>query len=133
MADKYADLEKRLRECTGPDREADGAIHNAVMNASVVRSSESPTGFLTSRHDNGCPTVAHYTASVDAALSLVPELVWLTIETGTQKSPPHFAWPVVSTGRQDREDDLIWKGQLVTVPLTVCLAAIIARRSTGEP
>lgn len=68
-------LIKRLEEAEGPSRELDGDIHNGVFKTEYVRVPNSVTGFLTSKTDNGCPTVPPYSSSVDAAISLAERVL----------------------------------------------------------
>lgn len=66
---------ERLEKATGPDRELDGDLHNAVYGTAYIRVPASVTGFFTAVGDNGCPTVPYFTGSVDAALALADRVL----------------------------------------------------------
>ena len=74
-------------------------------------------------HTDGTPGVhwasPHYTTSLDAALTLVPEGCWLSIEfAGGSRE-----WPVVETGG----GCVPRKTQARTVALALCIAALRAQ------
>ncbi|WP_313522621.1 hypothetical protein [Shinella sp.] len=68
-------LIEKLEKAEGRDRELDGDIHNTVFRTAYVFAPHSVTGFLTSATNNGCPTVAGYTSSIDAAVSLAERVL----------------------------------------------------------
>ena len=115
------DLIERLEKALGPDRELDEAI---VIEVPVTN------GFLQPDRHGGFE-VLHYTASIDAALTLVPTAAIWTLE-------PDAAWV-----RQLSADDvdefqghLSGRGGKCTA-IALCIAALRARTSppsepTGE-
>ena len=108
-----SELIERLEKATGPDRELDQAI---VIEAPVTKA------FLQDDGQGGFE-VLHYTASIDAALTLLPPEFWGSIQwAGTLKQNDR-AWPVVEVGSGDQKI----KVQAATIPLSVCLAALRAR------
>lgn len=113
------DLIERLKKATGPDRQLDWEIHCRDGVEDVGMYGAHPA----------------YTASVDAALGIMPELVYLEIETGTQRaSAPSWEWPMVMVGSQVT-GNLFWDGQAKNLPITLCIAALKAREvslSKGE-
>lgn len=117
------DLIERLEKATGPDRALDGLIAAAVG----VEHGPRETVHLESRSYSIFDEVApRYTESIDAAMTLMPDGVWLDIGTGTQKAAPSYHWPVVTVGLQS-DGSRIWRGQLKTIPLALCKAALQAR------
>lgn len=120
------DLIERLEKATGPDRELDYDLRIIDQPHTV--------GSL------GLKSLP-YTASIDAALTLTPELVFIEIKTGTQTGRHRFEWPIVVCGNQ-KTGKRIWRGQAATLPITLCIAALKARHAavilelrntTGEP
>lgn len=135
----------RLREATGASKEFDRAIakqygwHRVEPRHSRQRSGAwiAPEDFIGVMSD-GSPildslhgTTMHrdvpdYTASIDAALTLVPDNVWLEIKTaGVTPGPNERLYPVVEYGANDADHTV----QARTIPLALCIAALLARQS----
>lgn len=100
-AKQIADLITKLESATGPSRELDGEIHNGLHGTQYLRSTASVTGFFTSETDNGCPSVDHYTASIDAAVALVERVL------------PGWHWTISNNNR--RFTDQEWKGPWASI------------------
>lgn len=77
---------------------------------------------------NPVTSLERFTTRLDDAMTLVPSPYWLTIQTGTQVSAPSWEWPIVEIGSH-LTGEPIWRGQLKTLSLTVCLAALKARNA----
>ena len=105
------DLTARIESADGPDRELDVAIHESIGNAV----------------DRGCPADWHsedetprYTASIDAALTLVPDdLVW-HVSSGDRRG----GYVSIESG-DDRVPE--FKGLASTPALALAAAALKAR------
>ncbi len=69
---KFLELAERCEKAEGPDRELDARIHYEMMGLSTVYSIDD---FLVSDISKNHPK--RYTASLDAALTLVPEGWWV--------------------------------------------------------
>lgn len=117
-------LARRCEEATGPDRELDEAIRDAVFD---VRNSgpyywlESPTGEIV-----GADTQPrHYTASLDAAMTLVPE-GWLVQELAEQPWPDDETRPWTATLRPRKRGDIRYIISLncASAALALCAAAL---------
>jgi hypothetical protein len=82
-------LADRVEKLTGPDRATDGAIWAAVQGVELLIFEKPPSSgeVLSYRGSLNHPDwagVGPYTASLDAAMTLVPEgLVWDVTSTGT--------------------------------------------------
>jgi hypothetical protein len=128
-SEELSDLLARVEAATGPDRELDGAIHNALFGTNYVRSTGSVTGFMTSPTDNGNPPVERYTASIDAALALAlkiaPDANNHGYDTVNGMVYAYVSLNNVSSGHWISES---WGS---TVPLAFVAVAI--RRSAKEP
>jgi hypothetical protein len=136
MSDNLAALIERLEKATGPDRDLDTAIHEGAIGLRMYESVHRyGDGTVVLRYYPGPPeptyhVLPRYTASIDAALTLVPEhysyeLVQSAVE------PPAFArarlwdWrrsPVFS----DPENE--WKSEgSRPLAIAICIAALRAR------
>ncbi|HAW61423.1 MAG TPA: hypothetical protein DCX26_03715 [Pseudomonas sp.] len=124
----HDELAERIEALEGPCREMDREIFKAVgtplpkaafgMDIELQPDPNSASGFvmpvgeLQVRYE--CP---RYTASIDAAMTLVPEGHWFQLE-----GPDHCAADVGN-------DEQWWKGRAATPALALCAAAI---RAQGE-
>ena len=115
---KLVELAERCEAATGPDRKLDMAIVHALSGvlgepwpeATGMRMVEACDSFEDSRD-----TVARYTASLDAAMTLVPEgWIWDVTSTGT-------AWVM-----EDGGDPQLF-GDAATPALALCAAALRAK------
>lgn len=103
------DLIARLKQATGPDLDLDHAI------ATVVRPSDGHGVLL-------------YTASIDAALTLVPEgLYWMTGFGRVREAEPLGGMAIFEPGETEVTFS---EAEGATVPLAICIAALKARKST---
>lgn len=107
-----ADLITRLESADGPDRELDADIHESIGN--IV--------------DRGCPITWHYedetpryTASIDAALTLVPEGWHMSVNTTVG------ALLQGSAAVRDRDGGPSFASAAATPALALAAAALKAR------
>lgn len=96
LANKLTELAARCEAATGPDRELDALIESAIPRFGLYR----------------------YTASIDAAMTLVPEgWTWGVFDDGTA-----WVWP------DERRDLLTGKQAKAATPaLALCAATLRAR------
>lgn len=67
-------LADRVEACTGPDREIDNAIWDAVYRGPPLECHcTGACNPISPNYLGACVVVPHYTASIDAAMTLVPE------------------------------------------------------------
>lgn len=115
-------LIERLEKATGPDRELDLAIALAVCPNVLVAKRDTLTGALRDY------TYWEYTASIDAALTLVPpEWMWALHGgkgscLGAQLNLPDVETPEVE----------IFVDDAASVAIALCIAALKARRDDVE-
>lgn len=120
-------LRDRLAKATGPDRELDEALR---VLAGHDKEHMGSADFLVSDAEDYEP--AHYTASLDAAVTLVPEKMALDLHDWTWAEEPCWcaalqrAW-----GPCDRPDHISAKA--ATGPLALCLARIEYELSKDDP
>lgn len=96
----------RLEKATGPDRGIDAAIQRAT-DGSVLHI--------------GCGGLTNaFTASVDAALMLVPNHCYARVQTATRDCMP-LAWVT------DETREFSWEGISGKPAIALCIAAIKAR------
>lgn len=125
MTDLTSLIEK-AEKAASPDRELDGHIHNTVFGTAYVFAPHSVTGFLTSAINNGCPTVAGYTSSIDAAISLAERVLpnWQI-----NLSIFHDALSEASFGNREAPH----VRSMATKPaLAICLATLRALQQKGS-
>lgn len=116
-------LFERLKKATGPDRILDRDIARLVTGK--------PHGWLHPCMSAWGKGVPHYTQSFEAALTLLPPLVYVEISGGTDTGQ-EGVWPAVSIrwlppGQDDRKK---WNGTVQGAPsfaLAMCRAAIEVR------
>lgn len=111
------DLIEKLEKATGPDRKLDGAIAKAVGAEHGYREFVHLESRSYSIHDE---IARHYTASIDAALTLVPEpwaweIYW---DNGCELSLPPPGDKIFVTA--------------VTPAIAICIAALKARLALAE-
>ena len=120
MTQDMGGLIERLEAASGPDRELDEAIADALFPAEpFVQLADAPpgTGFRAWRQDGHVQSALRYTASIDAALTLVPE---------------GWAKNVIDCDNGDAlvelwTDTLSSAARAKTWPIALCLAALKAR------
>lgn len=162
------DLTERLKRATGPDREIDLAIELALnpdgdiaklqqyrrgmdqkegMQWDIGRGSLSSGSVLYAKwtDDGRCPynggyPLPRYTGSVDAALTLVPEGYFLTLQGGKAVGDyPAYCHAELECGPDTLGRDMA-EGEphqyrhynAPTMPLAICIVAIQARATGGE-
>lgn len=104
------ELIARLEKAAEPDRQLDIALDK-------VRWPD----------QHGRINLPYYTHSIDAALTLVPDLIWFEIEAGTQSNGSgRFEWPLVHFGCQ-RTGNALGTVQVKTLAIALCIAALKAR------
>lgn len=129
------DIIERLEKATGPDRELDEAIAIAcgwsryLLKDTVIGDElvwKSPDGNLT-------PCVRSFTASIDAALTLVPKgLRWLVTNVGYDNGrymkgkAGAFIYHPISTPPR-------WTGFAFNEATSLCIAALKARAQASNP
>jgi hypothetical protein len=118
------DLIARLEAATWPDRTLDAYIKAAAEGFD-------PTGktlievktFTGAAHE----LVPAYTASIDAALTLVPEGADVEVYFSPREKPHRRGCVVLTIGRQ------AYEAHAVTPALALCIAALRARANDGGP
>lgn len=132
------ELADGCEKATGPDRELDCAIYNAIPDGPNHKAERLPMEKWGDRFDDGWHTMwadredkypeqlKRYTASLDAAMTLVPEGFRRSIEDMDEGTPPLCRLEL------HNGDDEFWSRAL-TWPLAICAAALKARaRHTPE-
>lgn len=130
-AEAYSELVGRLEKATGPDRKIDVDIDLAINQWASAREHIDPD----TKELLPLPSVPHYTGSIDAARTLLPQ--WASFElTQSAAGPPPFTrarlwdWrrsPLMSDPGNE------WKSEgnrhLAT---NICIAALKAIAAQGE-
>lgn len=123
------DLIERLEKATGPDRELDLAIGEAVGEANHSGPAH---------HRPFREWAKHYTASIDAALTLVPEGWWMTLDRyviSDEPEPSPMAWRAwlrKIEGDLDGDGPVYHRKHFSPAPtpaIALCIAAMKARQS----
>jgi hypothetical protein len=145
-------LAERCEAATGHDRELD--VELAVV-AGLIRDPEFERGYFYGAgnncdyvlergdydHGNNAPELPYYTASLDAAMTLVPEGLHVTHagEARFMTRSPAFAVTVEEWGSEQADDGseiatrpLVRHGVAATFPLALCAAALKARASMSH-
>lgn len=139
-SDNLQRLVERIEAATGPDREIDALVHFTVNRRWVGRipcwppekvyRPDMETGLYMAIEGKGYmygDSVPTYTASLDAALLIVPDgMLWMLTNTGIQnRKEPDFtkATALVSNWRDMDTDET----QAETPALALCAAALRAR------
>ncbi len=118
-------LREMLSKATGPDVDLDCYIHAAMENATY----EPQSGGRSAFHRGGSwvplGTVHRYTASIDAAVTLVPADTWRETNGPRRSinipSPVQNFWHTYITVWSVRQD---FHGWGATEPLSICLARV---------
>lgn len=117
-------LAERCEQAEGPDREIDVHIWIALSGASAADVEAIMTCMRLSLNVERCPL---FTASLDAAMTLLPERhSWEAGNCGEGLRPWATVTMPSSTGGWQ------FSGDAITVPLALCAAALRARAATGE-
>ena len=134
MSEMTSGLVERIEAATGPDRELDVEI---ALSLGIVTEREGNTfyghrdyGTMVLEHDyydyaGGPPELPHYTTSIDAAMTLVPE-GWMRIFGDDPDSGK-----AVAGLYKGSEGDA--KSIAETIPLALCAAALRARAPLPAP
>ncbi len=139
------ELIARLQKATGPDRELDVAVY--IASGEFDREQKSwlacrdglhalrgPDPLDPTPEENAgaskrlCP---HYTASIDAALTLVPAGVELAITSLMLR--PGGAVASLRTGSIINPETKEWAAHAATMPIALCIAALRARAALRTP
>lgn len=110
----YTDIIARLEKATGPDRELDLEIGRALPGPH-------PFSLSTAQQRGGKPPVPEFTASIDAALMLMPEGANWSLNS---KSEARVGGP--------RLDFVIKGGSHVVPAIALCIAALKARAAQSS-
>jgi hypothetical protein len=132
------ELIARLEAATGPDRELDAEIALAI---GIVRDRDGDC-FFGHRYysvmvlergyydiEGGAPELPHYTASIDAALTMMPELWNYVIGSPGIEETKLDKWCVNIAMHPDDRGDLTFAP---TPALAICIAALKARSQTDD-
>lgn len=113
-----ADIIARLEKATGPDRQLDRLIEETRPDVRRhIYQHMVDDGYVLEANGVQAYLPPHYTASLDAALTLVPEgLPWLLMRRGN------------NTHQAEVGDE--WQYQGATPALALCIAALKARALT---
>lgn len=114
------DLIARLEKATGPDRELNKAIPAAL---GYVWNGAAP-GWRWEHANGTLLQDADFTGSIDAALTLVPEGWWATIECKGKYF--HAGLEYVGPGEIDGPED-VWARNRPSPAIALCIAVLKAR------
>jgi hypothetical protein len=112
------DLIERLEKATGPDADLDAAIFEAVNGVSAYRNTHGFSGGTVRKRMQGLPA---YTDSLDAALSLVPEMYEGSLDIRNPAVGQFGAKLWTFKGGGD-----VW-GKGINQAIALCIAALKAR------
>jgi hypothetical protein len=139
----FADLIARLEAAVEPSRDLDVAIWAAIGYPGVVGTKPTAYRLGTAEKLNGevaltwpgNPRCGHhdlgqvrrYTASLDAALTLVPEGADVEVYFSPREKPHRRGCVVLTISRQ------VYEAHAATLALALCIAALRARAADGGP
>lgn len=109
MADAPETIIRSLEKATGPDRNIDAAIQR-MLGGRVM-------------HIGAGGKTNAFTASVDAALSVVPD-GWRTNWAGTVPMATQWFWELIAM-HENKATDRVYAA---TAPLAICIVALKARQ-----
>lgn len=116
-------LAERCEQAAGPDRELDARIECAVQGI-TFRKLLGTSAYRTSRGDIGLMNAKRYTASLDAAVTLVPEgWTWGRFHSGTVEC---------MTLNGPGNSILFERGEGISTALALCAAALRARAAAND-
>ena len=120
MKEELLKLAERVEALSGPDREVDSEIDRLTFRGPFEARLCGCMGNCLPGHpayNGACVSVPHYTASLDAAMTLVPEgCGWSLVQATYEKS-----YGCVESG-DDRTPDL--EARAATPALVLCAAAL---------
>lgn len=133
------DLIKRLEAATGPDRELDADIFCAVNPGYSVYLAEDGTWECMKSGEYGPLVAPHYTSSIDAALTLVPDgWAWRIGYCSVSDDAwvvPDFNSPIHGQRMKEQYDEATWHEGIDIdqrpsgrVAIALCIAALKARQ-----
>lgn len=145
------DLIALLQAAFGPDRNLDGSI--AVATTATVKTDDDLTYaterdrkggdathpghyFIKSRSGASCRAAPFFTASVDAALSLLPpDYDWLIGKGQTRPDEPPFGIQVFQpgSGRMIETPVPLSESEHPSLAIAICIAALKARAASVSP
>jgi len=116
-----AEMIERLENATGPSREMDAQIWRAVTGGEYLITSRSPPVAI------GGATIPAYTASVDAAVTLVRDGWSWTVGNCDEGDAP---WACLTSPLDSDEDGGCkdYHASAATAPLALCIAAVQVRQ-----
>ncbi|WP_376960134.1 hypothetical protein ABNQ39_20700 [Azospirillum sp. A26] len=124
MANDLTSLISRLEAAEGPSRELDRIIGSAM-------------GYPPQPIDGGVDAniawmggLPHFTASIDQALTLVPE-GWI-VDMGHDAAGSVGALKVIGGSAEVSDGDVTLQGQGRSIPLALCISSLKARAKLSE-
>jgi hypothetical protein len=127
------DLAVRCEASAGPDRELDGAIHFAVVLCEPCPENVAHLVECVEMFEDEDRSVARYTASLDAAMQLVPEGYVMAVTNCGTDSPRGPDWTKASAVVGEAEDHGIESTTAATPALALCAASLKARAQSPSP
>jgi len=127
------DLIARLEAATGPDRELDAEIYRTAVGLGMYETIVHRFGDFFVRNYPGPPEpeyrrLPRYTASLDAAMTLVPaDAYWIFGKGRTRPDEPLFGFQILDPAT----NDVIAEAEHENREICVCIAALRARASDG--
>ncbi len=122
-------LVERVEAASGPDRELDCLIENALGLAKFERDPRVNFGDA----DYTRAPYKHYTASLDAAMTLVPEGWGFAVHTADDRARTARAVCWTEGNRAVRSPKTSDDGPIATPALALCAAALRARSTAQGP
>ena len=121
---KLEELIVALKEAAGPSRELDAEIDKLVSNWSHLRKAvhaDTQEAFV-------LPTVPHFTASIDAAVALIEQVLpgafWIMSRGRLQIEEPLYAIELLFG-----TDEILGEAESNSLPIAICLAVLRAKLS----
>ena len=114
--EQLIEIAERCEKATGPDREIDGRIHFATVLAEPWPDDGMRLVAATEQFEDSRDTVARYSSSLDAAMTLVPEGCAFEVTTTGFSPGASVVRPGVNEG-----------AYAATPALALCAAALRAR------
>lgn len=131
MKEELLKLAERVEALSGPDREVDSEIDRLTFRGPFEDRLCGCMGNCLPGHpayDGACVSVPHYTASLDAAMTLVPDVfsgqIWLRFNEGERNKPHAAIWSHDDgNGKPSRVNV---EAKASTPALALCVAALRA-------
>ena len=130
-------LIERLESATEGSRELDEAIINALCPDAMCRQDPAWEDSITVYHadallDSGKAELPHYTTSLDAALTLVPEGWEWSLAGGNKNEPVQVPYASCWPDEQPFPAELDLYAEAATPSLALCIAALKAREAMSN-